>query len=144
MPKGFDMYENLEQEELQQAYNQLGVQADTLRSRIGMLREMEKDFEGYSKAVKTVMQESERGSLRGIHGPVAGLISVDERYAAAIETALGAAMQNIVVATEDDGKAAIRFLKRCDGGRATFLPMNTIKGRPLQESGLAGCTGFVG
>jgi hypothetical protein len=61
-----------------------------------------------------------------------------------METALGASMQNVVVATEDDGKAAIRYLKRCDGGRATFLPMNTIQGRTLQERGLEDCTGFVG
>ena len=61
-----------------------------------MLTEMEKLYEGYSKAVKLVMGEAGRGSLRGVHGPVAGLVHVPDAYTVAIEIALGAAMQNIV------------------------------------------------
>ena len=92
-----------------------------------MLREMEREYEGFSKAVRLVMQDAAAGKLRGIHGPVSKLIRVDDRYTTAIETALGAAMQNIVVSSEEDGKTAIQMLKRRDGGRATFLPLTTIK-----------------
>ena len=129
---------------LQQQVNQRKVQNDTLLSRIRLLQEMERDFEGYSKAVRIVMQEQEKGRLSGIHGPVSKLIRTDEAYSVAIETALGAAMQHIVVSTEGDGKAAINLLKRRDGGRATFLPLNVIRGRTLQERGLEDTAGFVG
>lgn len=72
---------------------------------------MERDFESYNKAVRMVMQEAQRGALRNIHGPVSRLIRTEDSYAVAIEIALGAAMQQIVVGTEQDGKAAIGYLK---------------------------------
>ena len=109
-----------------------------------MLREMEREFEGFSKAVRLVMQDAERGNLRGVRGPVSKLIRVDDEFTTAIETALGAAMQNIVVENEDCGKAAIQMLKRRDGGRATFLPMNTIRGKRMNLNGLERQPGFVG
>ena len=105
---------------LQRQLNAAGVQLDTLDSKIRMLREMEREYEGFSKAVRLVMQDAAAGKLRGIHGPVSKLIRVEDRYTTAIETALGAAMQNIVVSSEEDGKTAIQMLKRRDGGRATF------------------------
>ena len=105
---------------------------------------MERDFESYNKAVKMVMQESQRGALRNIHGPVSRLIRTEDSYTVAVEIALGAAMQQIVVGNEADGKAAISYLKRTGGGRATFLPMSSIQGRSLQENGLEDCRGFVG
>jgi len=132
------------QDALRQQVNQLSVQSDTLASRIRLLQEMERDFEGYSKAVRVVMQEQAKGTLTNIHGPVSKLIKTDETCSVAIETALGAAMQHIVVSTESDGKAAINLLKRRDGGRATFLPLNVIRGRTLQERGLEETPGFVG
>ena len=101
--------------------------------RIRMLSEMEKDFEGYSRAVKTVMRESERGTVRGVHGPVANLLRSDEDCALAIETALGAAAQHIVIDSQNDGRLAIEMLQRSDAGRATFLPLDTISGGLLQE-----------
>ncbi|MBR5261578.1 MAG: chromosome segregation protein SMC, partial [Oscillospiraceae bacterium] len=113
--------------ELTDKLNKITVDKRSAEGRINMLREMEKDFEGLGKAVKTVMREVSRGTLRGIHGPVASLITVSDEYAVAIETALGAAMQNIVVDTQNDGKMAIEMLKRSDGGRATFLPIETVK-----------------
>ena len=131
-------------EETQERVNSLRIRRDTLESRIRMYREMEKDFEGYSKATKIVMQEAGKGALRGIHGPVSKLLRTDDEYTVAIETALGSSMQSIVVGTEQDGKNAITLLRRRDGGRATFLPMNTIKGRRLQENGLEDEYGFVG
>ena len=117
---------------------------NALSSRINLLTEMEKEYQGYSKSVKMIMQESSRGTLKNIHGTVAGLVNVKDRYALAVETALGGSMQNIVVETEDDGKAAINFLKRRDSGRATFLPISTIQGNTLNERGLPSEDGFEG
>ena len=122
----------------------LSLEISSLRSRRSMLAEMEKEYEGYSRAVKTVMQESERGTLKNIRGPVANLLKTDDEYSVAIETALGAAMQHIIVDTEEDGKAAISLLKRRDAGRATFLPVSSIRGRDLNERGLENENGFVG
>ncbi len=109
-----------------------------------VFRAMERDFESYQKSVRMVMQEAQRGRLPGIHGPVSRLIRTGDDFTVAIEIALGGAMQQIVVGTESDGKAAIGFLKRTGGGRATFLPMNTVSGRRLQEQGLDHAPGFVG
>jgi chromosome segregation protein len=122
----------------------LAFDLKTLESRKNLLAEMEKDYQGYSKSVKLVMQEHSRGSLRNIHGTVGGLLKTDDEYAIAIETALGHAMQNIIVDTEEDGKAAINYLKRKDGGRATFLPISTVKGNTLNESELKNDDGFEG
>ncbi|MGM9613567.1 MAG: chromosome segregation protein SMC [Butyricicoccus sp.] len=113
-------------------------------NRIRMLREMQKEYEGFSRAVKLVMKRAASGAQHGVRGPVSSLLNVEERYVTAIETALGAAASNIVVETAQDAKAAIEFLKRSDSGRATFLPMDTIKPASLREQGLeamAGCHG---
>ncbi len=131
-------------DELQKKRTAAGVELDTVRSKLGMLREMEREYEGYSKAVRMVMQEASRGTLKNIHGPVSKLLKTEDAYAIAVETALGAAMQHIVVSAEEDGKAAIQMLKRRDGGRATFLPIRTIQGRRLQENGVEHTAGFVG
>ena len=130
--------------QLQKQADTAGVQLQTIEARMKMLREMEREFEGFSKAVRLVMQDAERGNLRGVRGPVSKLIRVDDEFTTAIETALGAAMQNIVVENEDSGKAAIQMLKRRDGGRATFLPMNTIRGKRMSLNGLERQPGFVG
>ena len=130
--------------QLQKQTDTADVQLQTIEARMKMLREMEREFEGFSKAVRLVMQDAERGNLRGVRGPVSKLIRVDDEFTTAIETALGAAMQNIVVENEDCGKAAIQMLKRRDGGRATFLPMNTIHGKRMSLNGLERQPGFVG
>ncbi len=111
--------------------------------RIRLLTEMEREYEGFNKAVKTVMQAAEKNTLRGVHGPVAGLMATKQEYAVALETALGAALQNIVVDREEDAKAAIQFLKQRDGGRATFLPLTAVRGDELREN-VAEEYGFVG
>lgn len=128
---------------LDEQKTKLTIELNSSQSRIGMLSEMEKEFEGYSKAVKIVMRESEHGTLKGVHGPVANLVKAGERYALAIETALGGSMQSIVVDTQEQGKAAIEMLKRKDGGRATFLPINTIKPAELKRRP-DGEPGFLG
>ncbi len=121
----------------------LAVDARSMDSRINMLTEMEKDFDGFSRAVKTVMRESARGSIRGVHGPVANLVKADDECALAIETALGAAAQNIVIDTQNDGRSAIEMLKRMDAGRATFLPIDTICGSVMTDAPVRD-PGFVG
>ena len=113
------------------------------QDRVRLLEDLEKNMEGYFGAVKAVMKESGRGALRGIYGPVSQLITVKDKYSAAIETALGAAVQNIVVDNETDAKRAMGFLKEHRAGRATFLPITAIKGRVLSEQGLDDQYGFV-
>ena len=130
--------------ETQDRHMKLQMEENAVKSRIHMLRDMEKAYEGYSKAIKVVMGEAERGQLRGIHGPVAGLLHVEDQYTVAIEIALGAAMQNIVVDTEEAGKAAIQCLKRRDGGRCTFLPLTSIRPSDFRDRAVEKEPGFVG
>ena len=131
-------------DELKGKMDKTSVELDTLRSRLRMFMEMEKEYEGFSKAVRVVMQESDRKRLQGIHGPVSKLIRVRDEYTVAVEIALGSAMQQIVVDNEQCAKAAIQYLKRSDSGRATFLPMTVVKGRLLNEKGVEQSNGFVG
>lgn len=113
------------------------------QSKARMLSDLEKNMEGYSGAVKAVMKRAESKALSGIHGPLSQLIQVDNEYSTAVEVALGAAMQNIVASTEADAKRAIYYLKDNHLGRATFLPITSIKGRTLDETGLDDNLGFV-
>ena len=129
---------------LDQQCRELTAKLDAVTAKVRVFRAMERDYESYQKSVRLVMQEAERGSLRNVHGPVSRLIRTEDEYAVAIEIALGAAMQQIVVGNEQDGKAAISFLKRTGNGRATFLPLTTIQGRRLNEKGLEACRGYVG
>ena len=122
---------------------QLTMDVAALENRIRLLTEMEKEYEGFSNAVKLVMQAAEKKTLRGVHGPVASLMKTQEKYTVALEIALGAGMQNIVVDREEDGKAAIGYLKQRNGGRATFLPMTAVRGDVLRED-VSGEYGFVG
>jgi len=131
--------------QLEERHRKLQMDDHALQSRIKLLSEMEKMYEGFHKAVKLVMEESRRGSLTGIHGPVASLLKVPDEYTVAIETALGNAMQNLVVDREEDGKAVIHYLKQRDGGRATILPLSSIRPGDLRErEQVARERGFVG
>ena len=131
-------------DELAENLRVLNGKLDGVKAKAKVFRAMERDFESYQKSVKMVMQEAQRGSLRGIHGPVSRLIRTEDSYTVAIEIALGGAMQQIIVDNEQDGKAAISYLKRIGGGRATFLPISVIRGKSLSENGLDSCRGFVG
>ena len=131
-------------EEQKKENDQLHLDIQEQLRRAKVLEDLERNLEGFAQSVKTVMRESGRGNLSGIHGPLSRLFRVPQQYAIAIETAMGAAMQNIVVGTEQDAKAAIRLLKQRDAGRATFLPLSTIHGSLLQEPSLEDCPGFVG
>ncbi len=145
--KGYELRLTSRRQRMEAAKEQsdkLNLDAQERSRRAHLLEELEHNLEGFSQSVKIVMKEAGRGTISGIHGPVSRLIKVPSQYAVAIETALGAAMQNIVVGNEQDAKRAIQMLKQRDSGRATFLPLSTIKGNVLQESGLDDCAGFVG
>ncbi len=131
-------------DQLQKTVDALGIELQTAQSRGRMLRELQRDYEGAPKAVRLVMQEAQKKTLGRVYGPVSSLIRVADDYTVAVETALGGSMQHIVVATRDDSKAVLEFLKRCNGGRVTCEPLDAKQGRTLQEKGLQQFTGFVG
>ncbi|MGN0459229.1 MAG: chromosome segregation protein SMC [Eubacterium sp.] len=112
-------------------------------SKARMLSDLEKNMEGFSGAVKAVLKQSQSKALSGIHGTLSQLISVENEYSTAVEVALGAAMQNIVVSTESDGKRAMAYLKQNNAGRATFLPISNIKPRHMEEKNLDDNFGFI-
>ena len=114
------------------------------RNRAAMLRDMQRDYDGFARSVRSVMQQAGRGRLSGVHEPVSALLSTENRFVTAIDTALGASASSIVVGSAEDGRACIEYLRRTDGGRATFLPLDTIRPATLRESGLdreRGCCG---
>ena len=131
-------------DELTAQQRELTAQLDSVQAKTRVFRAMERDFESYQKSVRMVMQEAQKGVLRNVHGPVSRLIRAEDAYTVAIEIALGGAMQQIVVDNEQDAKSAISYLKRTGGGRATFLPIATIRGKELTEKGLEKCRGYVG
>ena len=128
--------------EAEDRHVKLQMEENALQSRIHMLSEMEKLYEGYSKAVKLVMGEARRGQLKGVHGPVAGLLRARPLHRGR-ETAWAAPCSTLVGGRRD-GWAAIQYLKRRDGGRSTFLPLTTIRPSDFREQGVRGEAGFVG
>ena len=130
-------------EKLKEQENNLRNEIQIKESRLNMLSDLEKNMEGYQGSVKAVMREVRRGTLRGIHAPVSQIISVSDKYSLAIETALGAQIQNIITDNENDAKRAIGFLKESRAGRATFLPLTAIKGKVMEDKGLDDCYGYV-
>ena len=131
-------------DELAAQLRELTAKLDSVQAKARVFRAMERDFESYQKSVRMVMQEAQKGILRNVHGPVSRLIRAEDAHTVAIEIALGGAMQQIVVDNEQDAKSAISYLKRTGGGRATFLPLSTIRGKALTETGLEKCRGYVG
>ncbi|MBR6548694.1 MAG: chromosome segregation protein SMC [Clostridia bacterium] len=130
--------------ELKAKADELTLEAQTKKRRASLLEDMENSLEGFNNTVRRVSKEGASGVLGGILGPVSRLIKVKEIYATAIEVALGGAVQHVVTATEQDAKRAIAFLKKEKAGRATFLPLNTVKPREFNEKGLSDCAGYVG
>ncbi len=103
------------------------------KQRKKILEELENNMEGFSGSVKLILKASKQGRLSGVHGTVAQLIYTEPKYSVAVETVLGGAMQNIIVENEETAKRCIRFLKEEKGGRATFLPVTSVKGRKFSE-----------
>jgi len=137
---------SLMEDEISKMQNEYAVmqKADAAAgARLSMLLELQNELEGYSGSVKFVIRQSKDGHIRGIEGAVADLFTVDEKYTTAIEITLGGAIQNIVTRNENDAKEAIQRLKNANRGRATFLPMTSIKGSYANFGALSSCTGFI-
>ena len=114
-------------DEADTAEQRLGRELDAARQRLSVLRELEKNMDGYQNSVKAVMRAAGGRRLRGIIGPVSAILKVEPGCEVAVETALGAALQNIVVENEAAAKAAIALLRSDNAGRATFLPLDTVQ-----------------
>ena len=117
-----------QQAEAAEALQKAAADKNNTAQRIRILEDLERNMDGYQQSVKAVMRAAGGGRLRGIIGPVAGILSVRKGYEIAIETALGFALQNIVVQDQGCARAAITFLKEERAGRATFLPLDTVQG----------------
>ncbi|MBQ6467720.1 MAG: chromosome segregation protein SMC [Clostridia bacterium] len=130
-------------EKLRKETENLSLDIYQKNARINMLDDLEKKLDGYSGSVQKVMKEAGRGSLRGIRGTVSQLIGTKGEHAVAIETALGSAVQNIVTDDESAAKQAIKYLKDNRAGRATFLPLTSVKPKPFTEKGLEKYEGYV-
>lgn len=117
------------------------LQSGQTEARLKVIEEMEEAYEGYNQAVKFIMKTGRTG----IHGAVADLIQVPTGYEKAIETALGAGLQNIICENDSDAKSAVALLKEKQVGRLTFLPVNSIKSSVNQNiGGFKGEKGFKG
>ena len=129
---------------VQEKFNNTKIEYDSKTSKKRILEGLENDYAGYAKSVKSVLTAPELKRL-SIYGTISGLTEVDKKYVVAIETALGGALQNIIVESEEDAKQAIAFLRRTGGGRATFLPVSSVKGRGLDNiNQISKSDGFIG
>lgn len=130
--------------EAKTALDEVNGELFTKQQRYNVLRDVENSMEGYFRSVKDILRASKSGQIGGIHGIVADIISVEERYVTAVETVLQSVMQHIIVDNEETAKRCIRFLKETNAGRATMLPLTSIKGRSLNEPRLEMEDGFEG
>ncbi len=145
--KGYEMRLNSKKEtadKLKEELDNVNLDIEAKNRRVQILKDLENNMEGFAHSVKFVMSQAQTGILKGICGPVSKLIEVESKYSIAIETALSNAIQNIVTETEKDAKQAINYLKNNKGGRATFLPVATIKAREFKEHGFEDMFGYVG
>ncbi len=125
-------------------FQKLRREYDQKKSRFDVLSDVERNMAGYYGSVKAVITAAKAGKLSDIHGTIADIIHVEGKYSVAIEIALGASLQNIIVQSEETAKRCIRYLKETNAGRATFLPLTAIKGRELDEPDLKNEEGFLG
>ncbi|MEF9983150.1 MAG: chromosome segregation protein SMC [Oscillospiraceae bacterium] len=131
-------------DEQKKMQNQIQDSIKEKNQRSKLLSDMEKSMEGFSYSVKFIHKASETGELMGISGTVSSAIEVDSKYSLAIETALGGALQNIIVKDEYIAKQAISLLAKNKAGRATFLPITSVKGNFLDINSIKNSDGFVG
>lgn len=132
------------QEELARELSGGEMKVKERRQRAAVLLDMENSLEGFAQSVRFVLNQGRSGTIKGIHGAVSRLIEAEGKYATAIEVALGGALQNIVVENEDVARRCINLLKEAKAGRATFLPLTSVKGSRLSTQGLDAYSGFVG
>ena len=125
------------------SYEQSAYKLKEKQQKVQLLSDLENSMEGFAHSVKEIIKAQKTSRISGIKGSVAQLIQVDSRYSLAVETALGAALQNVVVENEETAKRCIRLLKEQNAGRATFLPITSIRGNSLAERGLEEQDGFV-
>ncbi len=131
-------------EEMSASVSAMQVDYNSKVSKKRMLEDMENDYDGYARSVKAVLKAPELKNI-SIMGTLSSLVEVKSEYVTAVETALGGALQNIVVETEEDAKEAIAYLRHTKAGRATFLPVSSVNGRVLDNRAeIAKCNGFVG
>ena len=118
--------------------NQLGQEIRIKESRLKFLEETEKEKEGYTKSVKSLLKSADANKelKKGLHDVVANLINVKKEYETAIEMALGASLQNVVTETEQDAKNLIEYLRKNNLGRVTFLPISAVNGKKLEKAHL--------
>ena len=128
------------EKELSSALEELKITMGQLSARKKTIEEMESNYEGYNNAVRFIM----KSDLGGIHGVVADLVKVPEGYETAMETALGAALQNIVCDDDNSAKKAVMALKASRAGRLTFLPVSSVRGRCQRDGRFTGMPGFIG
>ncbi|MEG0898245.1 MAG: chromosome segregation protein SMC [Oscillospiraceae bacterium] len=131
-------------DEQKKMQNQIQDSIKEKNQRSKLLSDMEKSMEGFSYSVKFIHKASETGELMGISGTVSSAIEVDSKYSLAIETALGGALQNIIVKDEYIAKQAISLLAKNKAGRATFLPITSVRGNFLDINSIKNSDGFVG
>ena len=131
-------------EKVRDEYQKLADEINNDTHRLNALEDMEKSQEGFAPSVRNVIDAGRRGRLRGILGTVASLITIDDGCELAIETALGFAMQNIVVSDERAAKDGIQYLKESRAGRCTFMPLDTMQPSNINIGGARNIYGFVG
>ncbi len=117
--------------------NNYSLKEDT--SKLNVYIDMENHYEGFNRGVKEVLKNK---SLNGIYGALGQVVTVPQKYEKAIEAALGAYMQNIITADENSAKQAINYLKHNKIGRVTFLPINIIKSKKINN--IHSKTNFIG
>lgn len=124
--------------------SEIETKSNELSQRRNILAEMEKNMEGFANSVKFVMQQKNIGILKGIHKTVASILTTEKKYSVAIEIALGKASQNIVTDDEISARNAIALLKANKQGRATFLPLTSVKPKDSFEHDLTEEKGYIG
>lgn len=129
-------------EKANQEFSKNDIKLRENQQKLNLLHDLENSMEGFAYSVKSIIKASKQGRLSGVYGSVAQIISVEPEYNVAIETALGGALQNIVVESEETAKRGIRFLKETKTGRATFLPVTSVKGTRLDKT-LENEEGFI-
>ncbi len=130
-------------EEKKTAAETARLDTEAKRRRIAILSDLQKNMDGFNHSVKAVIKDAEKGLLRGVIGTVNTVITVKKEHIGAIEVALGNALQDIVVETEEDAKRAINYLKKGSRGRATFLPVSSIIGKTLDEYDIKETYGYI-
>lgn len=132
--------------EYEEKINSLYSEYRIKESRLKFLKETEREKEGYIRSVKNLLLDCEKdiGLKKGTHGVLASIIKTPKEYETAIEMTLGAATQNIVTETEQDAKKLVEHLRKNNLGRASFLPIASVKGKKLEKYNSKGITGIIG